>query len=303
MTTALKRAERSKLPTSAGEKAFDILNILILTLVMLVVLYPLWFIIIASLSDPAAVLRGEVLLLPKGFNFEAYRRVMQHQDILRSYANSLFYTITGTVLGIVLSVCAAYPLARKDMRGRKFITAFFLFTMFFSGGIIPKYLVVSNLGMLDTILAVILPNVITMYNVIIVRTYFENSIPWEIQEAAIIDGCSDFRLLTQIVLPLSKPVLAVVALFYGVANWNAYFEAMMYLTTRAKFPLQLIVRELLILNSMGESLSSTTSSSQVLMGQGIKYAVVVVASIPILIVYPFVQRHFIKGVMIGAVKG
>ena len=292
-----------KRPRSRGDRVFDTVNLALLFAFLVTIVYPLLYIVSASFSNPAAVVSGEMVLWPVGFNLEAYQRVFAHTDIWRSYLNSLLYTVAGTALSIVLTILAAYPLSRKDMKGRMFFTIFFTITMFFSGGVVPTFLVVKGIGIYNTVLAIILPRAITVYNIIILRSYFDSSIPWEIQEAGIIDGCSNMRLLRRVVVPLSGPVLAVLLLFYGVAAWNAYFDAMMYVTNRSLFPLSLIIREILIKNSLADMVQSGSNAAQIMQGQGVKYAVIIVSTLPVLVAYPFLQKYFLKGLMVGAVKG
>lgn len=296
----------TKIKRAKGDLVFDTINTLLLVLVMLVVLYPLYFIVIASFSDPLEVLSGHVIFFPKKVSLEAYKMVFRDAQILTGYRNTIFYTLLGTAVNIILTVLAAYPLSRRDLAGRKFFTVMLAVTMFFSGGLIPTYLMVSNtLHLLDTIWAMILPGAISVWNVIIVRTYFQTSIPPELSEAAMVDGCSDFMLLTKVILPLSMPVLAVMVLFYGVAHWNSFFNALIYLNDKALYPLQLILRSILVQNTMSEDMLAEVDSlaNRQVMAETIKYALIVVASVPIIAVYPFLQKYFVKGIMVGAIKG
>lgn len=296
----------TKIKRAKGDLVFDTINTLLLVLVMLVVLYPLYFIVIASFSDPLEVLSGHVIFFSKKVSLEAYKMVFRDAQILTGYRNTIFYTLLGTAVNIILTVLAAYPLSRRDLAGRKFFTVMLAVTMFFSGGLIPTYLMVSNtLHLLDTIWAMILPGAISVWNVIIVRTYFQTSIPQELSEAAMVDGCSDFMLLTKVILPLSMPVLAVMVLFYGVAHWNSFFNALIYLNDKAFYPLQLILRSILVQNTMSEDMLAEVDSlaNRQVMAETIKYALIVVASAPIIAVYPFLQKYFVKGIMVGAIKG
>jgi putative aldouronate transport system permease protein len=290
---------------SRGDRVFDAINTLLLVLITVIVLYPLVFVLSASISEPSVVARGQLWLLPKGVNFVGYERVFQNKEILTGYMNTIVYTLIGTVINLVLTICAAYPLSRPDFRGRNVITAVIVFTIFFSGGLIPSYLLVKNLGMLNTIWALIIPNAISVYNVIIMRTFFQSSIPQEIQEAASIDGCNNFRILLRVVLPLSMPIIAVMVLFYAVGHWNAFFNALIYLSDRAKYPLQLILREILIQGQMAAMIDMADDSlaKKLMEVEVIKYAVVVIANLPVLLLYPLLQKYFVKGVMIGALKG
>jgi putative aldouronate transport system permease protein len=290
---------------SRGDRIFNVINHFLLIIITLIVIYPLVFVLSASFSDPQAVLRGEMFLWPKGINLHSYEKIFQNKDILRGYSNTLIYTLMGTLINIVMTILAAYPLSRKDFIGRNAIMALFVFTMFFSGGLIPTYMLIKNLGMLNTLWVMIIPNAVSIWNIIIMRTFFQQSIPHELHEAATIDGCSNIQTLTRIILPLSMPIIAVTILFYAVGHWNAFFNAMLYLSDKNKFPLQLILREILIQGQTNDMVKMSTESAikQQREVEGIKYAVLVVANIPVLMLYPFLQRYFVKGVMIGAIKG
>jgi len=288
-----------------SDRAFDIINVSLLIIVLIITLYPLIFVVSASFSDPLKVLNGEVWLLPKGFNVEGYKRVFANKDIIIGYKNSILYTFIGTLVNLIMTIAAAYPLSRKDFYGRNFITIMFTFTMFFSGGMIPTYLVIQKLNLINNFWVMILPGAVSMYNVIITRTFFQSTIPYELQEAALIDGCRNMGILVRIVLPLSIPIIAVMAIFYGVAHWNSYFSALIYISDRQKYPLQLILREILIQNQTSEmmDIDMENIAQQQILAESIKYAVVIVASVPVLILYPLLQKYFVKGVMIGAIKG
>ncbi|MGG4393356.1 carbohydrate ABC transporter permease [Paenibacillus thiaminolyticus] len=290
---------------SIGDRIFDVVNYVLLTLVMLIVLYPLLFVLSASVSNPETVLRGEMWLIPKQINFDAYAKIFQNEDILLGYGNTILYTLLGTAINLIMTICAAYPLARKDFLGRGLITGMIVFTMFFGGGLIPTYLLIKNLNMLDTLWVMVIPNAVAVWNIIIMRTFFQQSIPGEIQEAAMIDGCSHMQTLLRIVLPLSMPIIAVMVLFYAVGHWNSYFNALIYLSSKDKFPLQLILREILIQSDSGDMIKLTSESAvkMKMNVEGLKYAVLVVANLPMLVLYPFLQRYFVKGIMIGALKG
>jgi putative aldouronate transport system permease protein len=293
-----------------GDKIFDSVNLLLIILVLIIILYPLYFVIIASFSNAQDVVNGRVFIGPIGVNFEAYKKVFAHDDIMMGYRNTILYTILGTTINLIMTILAAYPLSRKDLKGRGIIMAFLAFTMFFGGGLIPTYLVVKRLQMTNTIWALLIPSAISTYNVVIMRTYFSTSIPYELQEAALIDGCSNTKILLKIILPLSTPIIAVMVLFYAVGHWNAYFNAIIYLTDRDKFPLQLIIREILIQNQTEKLMQSGTAGvdiesivRQQMVAESLKYAVIVVASLPMLILYPILQKYFVKGIMLGALKG
>jgi len=290
---------------SLGDRWFDVVNLCILSLVLVVVLYPLIYVVSASLSNPMLVLQGKVWLWPKELSFEAYKRVFQNADIMIGYKNTILYTIVGTCVNIVMTTAGAYPLSRRDFYGRNVIMAFFVFTMFFSGGIIPTYLVVKSLGLINTFWVMILPGAVSVFNLIIMRTFFQNTIPLELQESAFMDGSTNLRILVSIVLPLSMPIIAVLILYYAVSHWNAFFNALIYLSDRQQYPLQLFLRELLIQNQMEEMMSGDSESmvEQQNLAEGLKYAIIVVSSLPVLILYPFLQKYFEKGIMIGAIKG
>lgn len=273
-------------------------------LILLIVLYPLVFVLSASFSNPNLVIEGQVWLLPKGFNLNAYRQVFMDQMILTGYKNTILYTVVGTVVNLFLTVLLAFPLSRKDLPGRNWVMFFVTFTMFFHGGLIPTYILIKNLKLIDSFWVMVFPTAISTYNMIVMRTYFQNSIPFELMESAFIDGCNNFRLLWSIVLPLSKPILAVIGLFYAVGHWNAFFNAMIYFNDEMKYPLQLILRNILLQNQFEEmGTDAFDLQDRVLLAESIKYAVIVVSSLPVLLLYPFIQRYFVKGVMIGALKG
>ena len=290
---------------STGDRVFEIVNTALLALILLVILYPLWFVVIASVSDPAKVVAGDVLLWPAGVSFEAYRMVFRDSMIMTGYRNTLYYTLLGTAINLVMTVLAAYPLSRKDWVGRGFFMAVVMFTMFFSGGTIPTYLLMNDLGLINTTWAIVLPGAVSVFNAIVMRTFFINSIPLELQEAAQVDGCSNTRLLLRIVLPLSKPILAVMVLFYGVAHWNAFFGALIYITESDRYPLQLVLRSILIQNTASQDMLGEvdTLGNRVMLAETIKYALIIVSTLPMMVLYPFLQRFFEKGVMVGSVKG
>lgn len=273
-------------------------------LVVFVVAYPLYFILIASISNPEAVVTGQVSFLPVGFSLDSYKMVLEEQKIWVGYRNTIVYTLLGTVINLVLTILAAYPLSRKDMPCRRTLGFLVTFTMMFGGGMIPVYLVVKNLQLTDTIWAMIIPGAIATYNLLVMKNYFQTSIPGELTEAAFIDGCSDFRLLRSIILPLSIPIVAVILLFYAVGHWNEFFRAILYLRKQELYPLQIILREILLQNSLeavgGDSIGMY---EKVMRGETMKYAVILISSAPVLAMYPLVQKYFIKGMMAGAVKG
>ncbi|KQX46797.1 carbohydrate ABC transporter permease [Paenibacillus sp. Root444D2] len=290
---------------SQGDRLFLLGIYMLLTVVLIVVLFPLIFIISSSFSSPQAVVSGKVWLFPVEFTLEGYKAVFRNPQIVSGYMNSLIYAVAGTAVNVALTVMLAYPLARKTFYGRNFIMVLLVITMMFDGGLIPFYLVVKNLHLLDSRWAMILPGAMAVFQVIVARTFFQTTIPDEIAEAAELDGCSDIRFITSIVLPLSKPILAVLTLMYAVGHWNAYFDALIFLKSPNLFPLQIVLRNILILNTIDATMVSKVD--QMLAQQGLKdllkYSLIVVASAPVLIIYPFVQKHFVKGVMIGSLKG
>lgn len=290
---------------SKEDKVFDIINFFLVAIILLLVVYPLYFIVIASISDPNMIYEGKVWLLPKELTLEGYQRIFGDSKIWLGYKNSIIYTVVGTIVNVSFTLMAAYALSRKDLYGRNVIMFLFLMTMFFSGGLIPTYLVVKNLGLLNTMWALILPKAVAVWNVIVAKTFFESTIPNELLEAARIDGCSDVKFFWKIVLPLSKPIVAVMILFYAVGHWNSYFDALIYLNNENLYPLQLILRNILIQNQASTMMISDLDSlaAKQRVSELIKYGVIIVASIPLLIVYPFVQKYFVKGVMIGGIKG
>ncbi|CAM3543033.1 MULTISPECIES: carbohydrate ABC transporter permease [Saccharibacillus] len=288
-----------------GDFWFDVVNYSLLTIVMLLVLFPLYFVLIASFSDPNLIYSGEVWLFPKGFTLEGYERIFQDAAIWTGYANSLLYASVGTFIGVAVTLCAAYPLARKDLYGKTAIMWFLLVTMFFSGGLIPTYLLIKDLNMLDSLWALVLPGAGAVFNVIIVRTFFQSSIPDEMWEAASIDGCSNARFFWSMVLPLSKSIVAVMVLYHVVGFWNGFFDAMIYLSDEQKYPLQLVLRNILVQNQVNSSMMIDVESyaAKLRVTELIKYGVIIVASLPLLALYPFLQKYFVKGVMIGSIKG
>ena len=289
----------------ASDRIFDLLVNIFLVFSFLIVLYPLLYVVSSSLCDPTAVMANKVWLLPVDFDLMSYKAVFTNKQIGTGYLNSLYYMVVGTVVSVLLTMLLAYPLSRKEFYGRSVVTKFILFTMLFSGGTIPLYLVVRNLGLYDSRWSIILPNAITVWNVIIARTFLQENITDELYEAAQIDGCSDIRFLISFVFPLSGAIVAVLGLFYAVGQWNKYFDALLYLQNQALYPLQIVLRNILIINRNTPSM--TVDVEAAIRAQGlsetIRYAVIVVASAPLLLIYPFVQRFFVKGVMIGSVKG
>jgi len=287
---------------SIGERIFDICNILFLALCSFVFLYPIWYVIVSSFSDAHAIAAGKVTFFPIDFNLRAYKLVFSDSMILDAYRNTLIYVVGGTFINLVLTTLGAYPLSRPNLGGGRFVMAFIVFTMFFSGGLIPGYLNIRDLGLYDTVWALLLPGAVSAFNLIVMRTFFQSTVPESLVESGKIDGAHDFRILWSLVLPLSMPVMAVMTLFYAVAHWNSWFTAMIYLQDRALYPLQLILREILIQSTAQNLTTSVAQDELSQVSEAIKYATIVVATVPILVVYPFLQKYFVKGVMIGAVK-
>ena len=294
---------------SLSDAAFDVVNKIFVALIVLIVLYPLSFVISASISDPSAVSTGKMWLWPVDITFEGFKMVFKNDAIWVGYRNTIFYTLLGTLIHLCVLLPCAYALSRKELLGKKWILWFVLFTMLFNGGLIPTYLVVKSLGMIDTIWAIVIPGLVAAWDILVARAFFEQSIPDQLVEASKIDGASDYYIFRKIVLPLSAPIIAVMALFHAVGLWNQYFSALIYLSNENLYPLQLILREILVINEMGAEAgggsaagSAGTFVDQVKIAAQVKYAVIIVSTIPLLVVYPFLQRFFVKGVLIGSVK-
>ena len=290
---------------SYSDVIYDVFVYTILSIILLICLYPLYFILIASISDPNQVASGNVLFMPRGISFDGYRRIFNHHRIWTGYRNTIFYATLGTTINIALTMTAGYALSRKDLRGRRPILLLFAFTMFFSGGMIPTFLVVRGLGLVNTIWAMVLPNAVSIWNLMITRTFFETTIPDELLDAAMIDGCGNLRFFGQIVIPLSKAIIAVMVLFYAIGHWNAFFNALIYLESPQLFPLQIILRDILLAArpdiDMTEDVRDLVQRQK--LAELLRYGVIVVASVPVLLLYPFVQKYFVKGIMIGSIKG
>ena len=293
----LTRKHSGGIRVSASRRAFLIFNTVLLLLLSFIMLYPVVYVAAASFSEESAILRGEVSFLPVRAHVKAYQKVFQYPLLWNSYSNTLIYTFVGTAINLVLTVFGAWALSQRKLVGRRFFTLMCVFTMFFGGGMIPTFLVVKGLGMLNTIWAIVLPGAVSTYNMILMRTFFRQ-IPESLVEAAELDGCRDFGILFRIVLPLSLASLMTIGMFYAVAHWNSYFSAVLYLSKPEMFPIQIILRQVVLLNEIVENSTSTEN----VMAEGIKYATIMVAMLPMLCIYPFVQRYFVKGVMIGSVK-
>ncbi|TYP79102.1 carbohydrate ABC transporter permease [Paenibacillus methanolicus] len=299
MASTTQRAIRE----STGDRLFLFAVYSILTLVLIVVLYPLVYILSSSVSSPEAVTSGKVWLWPVDISFDGFRTLLDTPRILTGYGNSLFYTAAGTLISVALTVMLAYPLSRRTFFGRGGLMMLVTFTMIFGGGLIPTYMVVKELHMIDTRWALLIPNAIWVWQVIIARSFFQTSIPEELIEASEIDGCSDLRFLRSVVLPLSKPILAVLVLMYAVGQWNSYFDALIYLKTADLFPLQLVLRSIIIQNNSSGLMDAMKMVERQQLAELLKYALIVVATLPVLVIYPFVQRYFVQGMLVGSVKG
>ena len=290
---------------SRGDRVFQAAVYAIIVLIAVFTLYPLIYSLSASVSEPREILNGHVWLYPVNITTNAYQRVFRSADIQSGYLNTIIYAVAGTALNLLMTIAAAYPLSMKERKGRNFITIMITFTMFFSGGMIPTYINIKNLGLLNTRWSVILPGLINVTNLLILRNYFINSVPDELHEAAEIDGSSPMNTLFTIILPLSKSILVVITIYYFVANWKAYFDAMMYITKRNKWPLQVFLRQILLLSQMGDMAETmgADDANTALLYASLKYAIIIIAALPLIIVYPLVQKFFEKGIMLGSVKG
>ena len=298
------RKKHHPIRDTLGDKLFYAVCYLITALFMLAVLYPLVYILSASFSSADAITSGRMWLYPVDFSLVGYKYILKYDAIWLGYRNTLFYTFAGTLINVAMTITCAYGLSRRGMRGRRFFTMLFTFTMIFSGGMIPNYLLMKDLKILNTVWCMLLPGAISAYNLIVAKTFIENSIPGDLLEAARIDGCSDVRFFFSIVLPLSKAILAVLLLMYAAAHWNAYFNAFLYLTDKRLYPLQIFLRQILVQSNMSADMLDPEAMAQMqTLQQILKYAVIVVSTAPMLCLYPFVQKYFRQGVMIGSIKG
>ena len=284
-----------------GDRVFDLVNGLLLLALAFITLYPLYYVAIVSISHGYAVVRGEVSWWPVQVNLESYRAVLEAPYVLISYRNTIWYTVVGTIVNVALSAFCAYPLAMRFFYGRRFFTAFIVATMFFKGGLIPTYLVVRSLGLLDTMWSLVLPTAIVTYYMIIMRTFFQN-IPEELHDSAYLDGANDIQIFFRIALPISTPIIATMTLFYAVQHWNSFFPALIYLSDRAKYPIQLVLRSMVIEGDVS-NMQVEFQDDERIVDTTVKYAIIMVSTIPILLLYPFLQRYFVKGIMIGSLKG
>ncbi|MDO4293271.1 MAG: carbohydrate ABC transporter permease [Eubacteriales bacterium] len=300
---------KRKIKRCREDVIFDTVIFIILTVILVIVAYPLYWVIISSISDPIAVSGGKVLWRPIGFTLKGYAEVFKNESVMRGFFNAIIITVVGVCVNLAVTLPTAYALSRDKFGGRKIITMFYMVTMFFSGGLIPTYLVVRNLQMLNSIWALVLPGCLSVYNMIVARTFFKSNISEELYEAAEIDGCTQGRFFFSIALPLSAAITAILVLYYGVGHWNAYFSALVYISDPEKYPLQLVLRNILITNQTALSQTATTEAARAALREKqqlievMKYSLIIISSVPVLIMYPFIQKHFVKGVMIGSVKG
>lgn len=295
----------AKVKGSKGDIIFDVFNYTILTILLLLVLYPLYFIVIASISDPTAVNNGKVLIRPIGITFEGYAKIFDDSRIWLAYFNTIVYTVVGTAINVILTMMVSYALSRRVFFAKKFVMIFLMITMYFNGGLIPTYLLVKQLGLVNKWPVMILLSAVNVFNVIVAKNYMENNIPEELYEAASIDGCSQIKYFIKIVLPLSKTIMAVLVLYYGVAHWNEFMTPLIYLRNEKLYPLQLILRSILVQNQIQGQMVGEAESliERQKAGELIKYGVIIVSTLPILIIYPILQKYFVKGTMVGSIKG
>lgn len=305
MTNVERREERARRNArmSRGDRIFGLVNAALLWIVSIIMLYPLLYVVACSFSDPLSVVQSKITLLPQGATLAAYERVFRNEMIMSGYKNTLVYTLLGTAINVVITLMTAYPLSRPDLVGKKAVNSMIAFTMLFSGGMVPTFLVVKDLGLMDSVWAIVLPGAMSAWNMFIVKNYYMTSIPRELIEAADVDGASDIRAYLSIVTPLSAPIVAVMVLYYGVGHWNAYFDALLYLRDKARYPLQLVIRTFFTASDYAEQGGGSGDTAMLLINETMKYALIVIASAPILCLYPLLQRYFIKGVMLGAIKG
>ena len=292
-----------------GDVIYDTIIFIILTFLFLIVAYPLYFVIISSISDPIEVSAGKVVLAPVGFTWDGYKEVFKRKTVVRGFINSLIITVLGTSINLLVTIPTSYALSRPDFVLKKPITLFYILTMFVGGGMMPTYIIVRNTGLLNTWWALVLPGCLGVYNMIVARTFFKTNIPLELMEAAKLDGCGNTKFFIYVVLPLSGAITAILCLYYGVGHWNSYFSALIYIQKRELWPLQLELRNILVLNTNVQTKQVMTEAELLekrrldALKEMMKYSLIIISSIPVLIIYPFVQKHFVKGVMIGSVKG
>ena len=296
-------ARRNSIHLCRQDRILNVFLYVFLAIFLILCAYPVYFVLIASFSNATVVNSGKLMLWPEGFHLLGYKFVFSDVRILIGYKNTLIYTIGGTVLGLFVSLLAGYSLSRSDLPGRKVLMALMVFTMYFGGGLIPTYITIKNMGLVDTRALMIIMGSVSVYNIILIRTFFQSNLPTELQEAAFIDGCTNTRFFFQFALPLSSAIIAVIALYLAVGYWNSYFNALIYINSNAKKPLTLFIRELLLSQETNDVADGELASDFKRMAQVVKYAVIVVATAPIMCMYPFLQKYFVKGVMIGSIKG
>lgn len=296
---------KNRIRETGVDRVFTIVNYAVLTIFLALIIYPLIFVVSSSFSDGAAVITGRVILWPVNFSTLAYEKVFSYPRIWSGYGNSLFYAVVGTLVNVTMTLLAAFPLSRRDLFGKNILVGLFLFTLFFNGGLIPSYLLVRDLGLRNTRWALIIPQALSVWNLLIAITFVRTSIPHELLEASQLDGCSDFNYFIRILLPLSTPLIAVLSLFYAIGHWNQFFAALLYLTNKDLFPLQIILRDILISSNIDLAMVEDIKvmAAREALRELLKYALIVVASVPVLMIYPFAQRYFVKGIMLGSVKG
>ncbi len=306
------KQKSKRVKETAGDRFFMICVYVFVFLMFLVTLYPLIYVLSASFSDPDAVASGKMLLLPVGFNTDGYETVFKNSQVWIGYRNTIFYTVVGTMMQLCVTMPAAYALSRKDLYGKGLFTTLFLITMYFSGGLVPTYINLNDMGLINTPWVMLLPGLVSVYNLIVARTFFQNTIPWELTEASFIDGATNFQLFLKVILPLSAPITVVLALYYGVGHWNSYFNAMVYLRDRELYPLQVFLKEILtqaqLANEFLQDGGYSAAEMEALMARvevanRMKYCVIVISTVPMMVIYPRLQKYFAKGVMIGSVKG
>ncbi|QUI24685.1 carbohydrate ABC transporter permease [Vallitalea pronyensis] len=292
---------------TGADKAFTFINYTVLTMLFIAVAYPLIYVISASFSSSSAIIQGKVFLWPVNFNLDGYKAVFNYASIMTGFANSSFYMIVGTSVNIALTVMIAYPLSRQNLIGKRVISLMLIFTMIFNAGLIPNYLLIDKLDLIDKRAVMIIPKALNVWNVMITITYFRRTIPKELLEASQIDGCDDFKFIRMVVLPLSKPILAVITLFYAVEHWNAFFDAFLYIKSASLRPLQIVLREILVQNQISMDMISSIDPENLAVKENLatllKYSLIIVSSLPLMLLYPFIQKYFVKGVMVGSVKG
>ena len=299
-------SHKNKIHDCTVDKIVYTLNYIILIAFLIIVLYPFVYIVSCSFSSGQALISGKVTLLPVDPTLEGYKAILEYKDIWTGYANSFLYTISGTLVGLTLTILAAYPLSRSSLVGRRPLMMLFLFTMLFNGGLVPNYMLVLSLGLLNTGWAIILPTALSAYNVIVARTFFINTIPNELHESAELDGCGEFRFLISIVLPLSKAIMAVLVLWIAIGFWNSYFNPMIYLNDKSKYPLQLILREILLMANVDFTKAAANPElyyKNQQLSEILRYGTIIISALPLMVLYPFIQKYFVQGVMIGSVKG